>query len=372
MRGFSARKRRVTLVQCVAIRRSVMAAPLILVQIVQVRVLAAELEPAERIPAAWSCREQQDRRTTRGSFIPVQTAVVVLAAGAGTRMRSKTPKVFHTLAGRSMLAHSLHAAARSTRRTSSPSSGTTGSVSGQPSAPSRRELGRPIAVAVQEEQNGTGHAVRCGLTLCPPTSPGPCSSPPRTSRCSTATPCTLSLDEHRSDPAPAAVTVLTFDRPETPPATGGSCATTTARSPRSSKRPTPPRSRRAITEVNSGVYAFDAEFLRSALGAARREQRAARAVPDRRRQDRPRGGAPVFARPPGRLGEGRRRQRSRPAVEAGRRTQPPHLETWMRAGVTVVDPATTWIDVGVTHRSRRRRSSAECNCSAPPPSARTP
>ena len=41
----------------------------------------------------------------------MQTAVIVLAAGAGTRMKSKTPKVLHTLAGRSMLAHSLHAAA---------------------------------------------------------------------------------------------------------------------------------------------------------------------------------------------------------------------------------------------------------------------
>ncbi len=39
-----------------------------------------------------------------------QTAVVVLAAGAGTRMRSKTPKVLHPLAGRSMLAHSIYAA----------------------------------------------------------------------------------------------------------------------------------------------------------------------------------------------------------------------------------------------------------------------
>ena len=41
-----------------------------------------------------------------------EAAVLVLAAGAGTRMRSDTPKVLHTLAGRSMLAHSLHAIAK--------------------------------------------------------------------------------------------------------------------------------------------------------------------------------------------------------------------------------------------------------------------
>ena len=39
--------------------------------------------------------------------IPRPAAVVVLAAGEGTRMRSATPKVLHTLAGRSMLAHAL-------------------------------------------------------------------------------------------------------------------------------------------------------------------------------------------------------------------------------------------------------------------------
>ena len=35
---------------------------------------------------------------------------VVLAAGEGTRMRSKLPKVLHQVAGQSMLAHVLQAA----------------------------------------------------------------------------------------------------------------------------------------------------------------------------------------------------------------------------------------------------------------------
>jgi bifunctional UDP-N-acetylglucosamine pyrophosphorylase/glucosamine-1-phosphate N-acetyltransferase len=34
---------------------------------------------------------------------------IVLAAGEGTRMRSALPKVLHRIAGRSMLAHVLHA-----------------------------------------------------------------------------------------------------------------------------------------------------------------------------------------------------------------------------------------------------------------------
>ncbi|HET9875382.1 MAG TPA: NTP transferase domain-containing protein, partial [Mycobacterium sp.] len=43
-----------------------------------------------------------------------ETAVLVLAAGAGTRMQSDTPKVLHTLAGRTMLSHCLRAIAEVT------------------------------------------------------------------------------------------------------------------------------------------------------------------------------------------------------------------------------------------------------------------
>ena len=35
--------------------------------------------------------------------------VVILAAGEGTRMKSKTPKVLHTVAGRSLLGHVIAA-----------------------------------------------------------------------------------------------------------------------------------------------------------------------------------------------------------------------------------------------------------------------
>src|SRR4051794_41966033 len=39
-----------------------------------------------------------------------ELTVVVLAAGGGTRMKSKTMKVLHPIAGRSMVGHVLHAA----------------------------------------------------------------------------------------------------------------------------------------------------------------------------------------------------------------------------------------------------------------------
>ena len=38
------------------------------------------------------------------------SAVIVLAAGAGTRMKSATPKVMHGIGGRSMVEHAVAAA----------------------------------------------------------------------------------------------------------------------------------------------------------------------------------------------------------------------------------------------------------------------
>src|SRR5699024_1802990 len=40
----------------------------------------------------------------------MDVAAVILAAGKGTRMRSKQPKVLHAIAGCSMLGHVVHAA----------------------------------------------------------------------------------------------------------------------------------------------------------------------------------------------------------------------------------------------------------------------
>ena len=41
-------------------------------------------------------------------------AVIVLAAGAGTRMKSRTPKILHEIGGRSLVGHALQRPAAST------------------------------------------------------------------------------------------------------------------------------------------------------------------------------------------------------------------------------------------------------------------
>ena len=96
-----------------------------------------------------------------------QSAVLVLAAGAGTRMRSDTPKVLHTLAGRSMLSHALHSVAKVAPQHLVVVLGHERDRITPAVSELAETLGRPIDVAVQEQQLGTGHAVDCGLAALP-------------------------------------------------------------------------------------------------------------------------------------------------------------------------------------------------------------
>lgn len=80
-------------------------------------------------------------------------AIVVLAAGKGTRMKSDLHKVLHPIAGRPMLEHLLANAARlSPERTVV--------VAGHGREQLEAALGSRATIAVQEPQLGTGHAVQ--------------------------------------------------------------------------------------------------------------------------------------------------------------------------------------------------------------------
>ena len=85
--------------------------------------------------------------------------VIVLAAGGGTRMKSKTMKVLHEIGGRSMIGHVLAAVAATepTRVVA---------VVGhqrEQVGPHIEALLPGVVLAVQETQEGTGHAVRIAL-----------------------------------------------------------------------------------------------------------------------------------------------------------------------------------------------------------------
>jgi bifunctional UDP-N-acetylglucosamine pyrophosphorylase/glucosamine-1-phosphate N-acetyltransferase len=84
---------------------------------------------------------------------PTDFAVIILAAGQGTRMRSDTHKVLHPIAGRPLLLHLLDSVDRlgASRRVV---------VVGKGRDQVERTVeGRGVAIAHQAEQKGTAHAV---------------------------------------------------------------------------------------------------------------------------------------------------------------------------------------------------------------------
>ena len=82
-------------------------------------------------------------------------AIIVLAAGKGTRMKSDLPKVLHRAAGRSLLGHVLHAA-----KAAGPSRTVVIAGPDMPGVEAEARRIIPNAVlTVQMERKGTGHAV---------------------------------------------------------------------------------------------------------------------------------------------------------------------------------------------------------------------
>lgn len=84
-------------------------------------------------------------------------AAVILAAGQGTRMKSPTPKVLHTVGGRALVDHAIDAAEALGCERIIVVCGTHSPAVGQRVA---ARLGEG-AVVIQDPPQGTGHAVRC-------------------------------------------------------------------------------------------------------------------------------------------------------------------------------------------------------------------
>jgi bifunctional UDP-N-acetylglucosamine pyrophosphorylase/glucosamine-1-phosphate N-acetyltransferase len=85
-------------------------------------------------------------------------AAIVLAAGEGTRMKSRRPKVLHEVGGRSLLGHVLAAVAPLEAARTAVVIG-----AGRDLVAQSLPADAGIAAVVQEQQLGTGHAVRVAL-----------------------------------------------------------------------------------------------------------------------------------------------------------------------------------------------------------------
>ncbi len=89
------------------------------------------------------------------------TALIILAAGQGTRMNSDLPKVLHPLGGAPLLAHALRSGAATEPERLIVVTG----HGGDAVAEAARALNPGIEIVHQQEQLGTGHAVAAAAPL---------------------------------------------------------------------------------------------------------------------------------------------------------------------------------------------------------------
>ena len=267
--------------------------------------------------------------------------VIVLAAGGGTRMRSKTAKVLHEIGGRSMVGHVLAAV-----QVLEPSRvvAVVGHQRDQV-GPHIQSLLPDAVLAVQEDQQGTGHAVRIAVEAAG-TSSG------------------TVLVVYGDTPLlqrrqPARLRPGARGRPErgeraqrrrgrTPSATGGSCATPRATSRRSSRsatrRPSSARSTRSGRGSSPSTPSSSSRccprigndnakgeyYLTDTVGLAREA------------------GLTVGAFPLDDVIQTEGANDRVQLADLGRELNRRIVEGWMRDGVTVMDPATTWVEADVT------------------------
>ena len=267
----------------------------------------------------------------------VQT-VIVLAAGEGTRMKSATPKVLHSVAGRSLLGHVLHAINHL-----NPTELRIVVGSGREAVEAHIADISPKATTVfQERRGGTGHAAQLALAGKAPkgTVLVLAGDTPLLSGDSLA----QFVEAHTS--GKFAASVLTAEHPE-PTGYGRIIRDDSDELLRIVEEKDATDDEKFIYEINSGVYAFDGEKLAASIGKlttanAQGElyltdvigilKSAGEAIAAIMIDD--------FTET---LGVNDRVQLAESAAMLRDRIN----DQWMRAGVTIVDPTTTWIDATV-------------------------
>jgi bifunctional UDP-N-acetylglucosamine pyrophosphorylase/glucosamine-1-phosphate N-acetyltransferase len=263
--------------------------------------------------------------------------VVVLAAGQGTRMKSGLPKVLHRISGRPLLEHVLR-----TAQTIEPETITV--VIGHKAETVRARFAHwpRVQFAVQEPQLGTAHALQQTESVL-------------TGRSGTlillsgdvpllrAETLRRLVDTHRGAGAAATVVTATVERPYG----YGRIVRSKGRIARIVEERDASPAERRIREINSGIYAFDLAPLFDALRSiAPQNAQGEFYLPDliaiyRRRK------LPVETLLIENSQEIRGINSRTELAEVSRLLRQTKNEELMAAGVTLVDPATTYIEPDV-------------------------
>lgn len=264
-------------------------------------------------------------------------AVVVLAAGEGTRMKSARPKVLHGFAGRSLLGHVLAATAGLGAAHTLVVVG-----SGREQVVEHlAEIAPHARTVVQREQRGTGHAVRVALAEVPATLDGPVLIVPGDAPLLRTETLTALLAEHVASGAAATLLTSVLDDPS---GYGRVIRDSDGNIAKIVEHRDATAEELAVAEVSALVYAVEHAPLRAAVSQlstdnAQGEEYLPDIVPLLRGPVRP-----VVAAADETAGVNDRVQ----LAAAHRAYNTRLLEAHMRAGVTVIDPLTTWVDVDVT------------------------
>ena len=265
-------------------------------------------------------------------------AVIVLAAGEGTRMRSSTPKVLHEIAGLPMLGHALATAT---------------ALGAQRVVPVIRHEKDKLEAYInafypnahivhQDEIPGTGRAVECAINAFPDDFSGAVVVTSGDVPLLDVQTIESMIDVHLSTGAGATLLTATFDNP-----TGyGRIVRDDSGSFRSIvEERDATEEEREITEVNAGVYVFDFKLLKTALAAIGSHNAAGEKYLTDAAVEILKSGSEVQALEVSDnwlvAGVNNRVQLQEVSAELNRRI----CQGWMLAGVTITHPETTFIDI---------------------------
>ncbi len=259
--------------------------------------------------------------------------VIVLAAGEGKRMRSRQPKVLHELCGRPLIAYPLRIARALADRIV---------VVAPPDQPAvRTVVGDGVSVVEQRERLGTGHAVLQARGAC---ETGAVLVLPGDAPLLSLETIDRLVKHHTASGAAATMLTAVVERPHG----YGRVLRQGGRVIRIVEDRDATDDEKKVAEINTSVYCFDARRLWSALADVRpNNDQGEYYLTDAIGLIARAGGrieAVTVADPVEALGVNDRKQLA--ALAAVQRAR--ILDRHMLAGVTILDPATTYIDDTVT------------------------
>jgi len=267
--------------------------------------------------------------------------VFIMAAGLGTRMKSEIPKVLHRIAGRPML-HWVVTAARAA------GANRVVAILGHKAEVVRQALDASfgegsVEIAIQPEQRGTGHAVQCALPAVQDepddriviilSGDAPLLASERIAELTAA-----------CEASPAGLALLSTVPPRPMPY-GRLVRDAEGKLAKIVEHVDATEAQRKIQDTNAGFYAIRLGHLRRDLATLRADNAKGELyLTDLVAHASTRGGATAIDAPFTEVaGINDRVDLAAVEVEARRRIN----EAWMRAGVTMVDPSSTYIDAEV-------------------------